>query len=331
MKCQTLGFGLSPQRPLHSDMLFWLLILVPIFIGAAMILTTLPFCCSFSWSAEGFNLFLELAKLPLYIAGLSLPLGTIYAVMHRSAQTSEQIKLSIELSKFNDFKEHRNAIIDEIKLNLSKGLEGVDIKCMYKVIFPDIIQRKYKPKFPDSWYELYGFMSDESSLEQNSIFRLEMKLGSLDDKEINDIIELKCGVIRKIASLLDRAVTVLNPDFWFDDIFGRNGIHDDDDFFFKRDKLASDCRNMLRKINAISKSILDSSVYHFMTKKQIDMLEYFSMVEIVFENDPESLLENPLFPEWSDVIRRLLHDDGHGNMENGDLVAITFGIHENTF
>jgi len=74
-------------------MLFWLVILVPIFYFFEF--------GYFSWqgrsvslSAAGFTKFIDISKLPIGLLSLSIPLTALVAKLHSTAQTAKQIKLS---------------------------------------------------------------------------------------------------------------------------------------------------------------------------------------------------------------------------------------------
>jgi hypothetical protein len=293
-----------------------------------MILTTLPARYTFSWTAEGFNLFLELSKLPLGIASLSIPLGTIAAVMHRSAQTSKQIELSLELSKNKDFKEHRNDFIDELNGFLPKECT-VNVNHLYKVFFPESLDRDYKIRIPVSFISLFDFINESpKEVVFENLFSDKYYYKLSNDEHLKIIIEEKTNFILKISKLLDEALTEVNPKWDEYDVLERNGISDEDDLFFRFLKLALDCKNMFHIISNISNAMMQTSNYHFIPDEYINVLRLLSESDIVFDTEPSSELFILFGNECQYVIDKVMHDDGFGNKENGNLVALTFRIIE---
>jgi len=328
MKSRVNSFAFSPHRPLYCEWLFWASILVPILIGMLMILTTLPTRYTFAWTADGFNHFLELSKLPLGIASLSIPLGTIAAVMHRSAQTSKQIELSLELSKNKDFKEHRNDFIDEFKGFLPKEC-SVNVNHLYKVFFPESLDRDYKIRIPVSLISLFNFINESpKEVVFKNLFSDEYYHKLSSDEYLKIIIEEKANFILKISKLLDEVLIVVNPKWDEYDVLERNGISDEDDLFFRCSNLALDCKNMFSIISNISNAMMQTSNYHFIPDMHIDVLRFFSESDIAFDTEPDSELFILFGNECQDVIDKVMHDDGFGNKENGNLVALTFRIIE---
>jgi len=322
-----LFFAFSPQRPLYREPLFWASVCLPLLIGLGMVLTTLPMSYTFSWTAQGFNLFFDLAKLPLTIASLSLPLGTISAVMHRSVQTARQIELSLELSRFKDFIEHRKSVIEEFKGLLPESWSNRTVNHFYKVIFDKSLRREYQPKLPCSWLLLYQMIKECSNdIAFGNFFDVSYLEQLATEEGLTELIELKSQFIVDIAKLLDESISFFDPEWTDFDVFERNGISDDDDFFYKCSDLASDCRNMFRKLNELATALIDSSVYHFLSSEQASLLAFLSTSEIYYDVEPNIDFEVFLGEEGGDIVRNIMRGDYGEKKNNGDLVALTFRI-----
>ena len=280
---------------------------------------------SFSWTAQGFNLFVELAKLPLTIASLSLPLGTISAVMHRSSQTAKQIDLSLELSRFKDFLEHRNAFIEEVKRLLPESWSSTTVNRVYKVFFPESIKRQYQPNLPDSWVLLYRQINEYSGdLAFNDFFDLGYLAQMETDEDLSKLVESKSEFIKNISKFLDKAVSTIEPVCPELGVFDRNGISDDDDFFLRCSDLVLDCRSMFFMLSTLASALLESNTYQFLSKEQISILMFFSGSEVDFETEPKADFGIFLGCAGQEIIKRVMHEDENGKRKNGDLVALTF-------
>lgn len=87
---QSLTLNLDPQKPLYRHLWFWIAALTPILIGISL---GLPIWqkYSFSLSQSGYDTFLEISKLPLYVMAPAIPLGMVVAAFHKTKQTSAQL------------------------------------------------------------------------------------------------------------------------------------------------------------------------------------------------------------------------------------------------
>lgn len=327
MKSVLHYFSISPDRSLHRERVFWVSILLPLGIGMGMIFSTLPCEYSLSWTAEGFVTFFELSKLPLTIAGLSLPLGTVSAVIHRSAQTAKQIKLSLELSRFKDFQEHRKAFIEEFSSLLDDNWSKIAVSHLYKVFFSQSIDRKYQPVIPDSWNSTYEMLTAfYQKIASEDYFSLSYWNALNNDLERKNLTEKKTNFVRSVANLLDQVVTSIEVDSAEMYIYERNGISDEDELAANLEGLAKDCAAMFSKLSVLATIFLNSHIYHFMSSDQVALLEFFARSEVYFKTEVTPDYDEFFGQIDPELINKVIYEDDQGRLINGNLVALTFRV-----
>ena len=282
---------------------------------------------SFSWTTEGFSTFFEVSKLPLAIASLSLPLGTVSAVIHRSAQTAKQIELSLELSRFKDFKEHREAFLDEITALLSDSWTQVSVGHLYRVLFPQSVDRHYKPVIPHSWNALFEMLTVPEHKKRNAdYFSIDYWNALNNDSERSKLLEEKRAFVKDFSDLIYEADTTIKmgePDM---DVYERNGINDEEEFVANLGELARDCASMFRKLTELASVLLSSHTYHFMSSEQVSVLVFFSRSEVNFKTELNSDFEEFFGQERLELKGKVVYMDSQERLVNGDLVALTFRV-----
>jgi len=136
----------DPEATLFTSHAFWFAIIVPILSSASLIL--IASCLSElspDFSAAGMRNFYELFKLPLALAGLSIPCAALVASHLRSIQTADQIKQQASQMQrqasqdaFSNYLEHRKQFLsfyDTVKPFKSE-LKLPSWK-LYDVLFPE--------------------------------------------------------------------------------------------------------------------------------------------------------------------------------------------------
>ena len=125
---------------LMSTRLFWLSIIVPLASSATLILlSSHDRGLSPELSPHAFNTFIDLFKLPIAIAGLSIPLAALVASQHRSIQASRQIKLSTSQNNFSNYIDHRQ-LFDDFFRRSKKANANIDNDSkwmVYQFLFPE--------------------------------------------------------------------------------------------------------------------------------------------------------------------------------------------------
>ncbi|CNI14466.1 hypothetical protein CBW53_06465 [Yersinia frederiksenii] len=127
--------SLSKQGP------FWLSIFIPLIIS---ILLCIPLWAhtTIDLSSDGYGKFLEMYKLPIGILSLTIPLVAIVAHIHRTIQTSEQIRSARDKSRSDSFFLHHKFVIDALSKIPPKTLDSYEYKIedpysIYAYLFED--------------------------------------------------------------------------------------------------------------------------------------------------------------------------------------------------
>jgi hypothetical protein len=136
----------SPK--LHKTFWFWCALITPISIaldlGLVMAYFTPETHGLFSYST--INLLIIELKLPIAIAGLSIPLVAMVAAVHRSSQTAEQIRVQHEQNTFsNHFKhleEFNSRFHDKDFIYSTWG----SVEALHRYIYPDSQNGNIEPK-----------------------------------------------------------------------------------------------------------------------------------------------------------------------------------------
>ncbi len=111
-------FSLNPEKGAMEQTLLWICLCTPI----AYFLTTGAFAWhpySLAMSADGFNKFIEISKLPLGLLSLSIPLTILALRLHSTqqtalqiAKTTRQIEITEKKNNIDAFYAHRKALIE---------------------------------------------------------------------------------------------------------------------------------------------------------------------------------------------------------------------------
>lgn len=164
------------ERKLSEQWMFWLSILIPL---ALSIILSIPLWLQtkINLSAEGYDNFLRIFKLPIGVLSLSIPLVAIVAHIHRTIQTAKQIELTNQKNITDQFFSHHKYIVDSLS-----SITGHDIKVNTKTIIPKISHPHalYRYIFPTSSY-----LSGIDVSAQNDYIKSIIKLFS----EIEDLLE----------------------------------------------------------------------------------------------------------------------------------------------
>lgn len=110
---RQLGHELSlhPEKGLADQGLLWASILLP----AAYFFMLGGFAwkgCVPALTADGFNLFIEISKLPMAALALCIPLAVLVSRLHATKQTAAQITSTKHKNNFDMFLSHRKSMIE---------------------------------------------------------------------------------------------------------------------------------------------------------------------------------------------------------------------------
>ncbi|MFJ3354562.1 hypothetical protein [Serratia liquefaciens] len=167
------------ERQLSHQWLFWLSILIPLLIS---LLLSIPLWLQtkINISAEGYDDFLRIFKLPIGVLSLSIPLVAIVAHIHRTIQTAKQIELTNQKNITDRFFAHHKYIVDSLS-----SIKGHELKINEATITP-------KVSHP---YALYRFIFPTSSYTSG-----------IDISTQNTYIDSIIDRLAKIEELLEEAV-----------------------------------------------------------------------------------------------------------------------------
>ncbi|WP_417567714.1 hypothetical protein [Marinobacter sp.] len=136
----------SPDTHLIKTVVFWLLLLPPL-IGGVSLAIYAGICAEVYWqfTPEAYNLIIKNFKMPLGVMGLSIPLAALSAAIHRSVQTSRQIKEQYSQNIFSNHLEHRNYFFRFIEdFNPFTNLD-ISVPKLYEKLFPRAVDGGLEP------------------------------------------------------------------------------------------------------------------------------------------------------------------------------------------
>lgn len=147
--------SLNPDYGLDKQVLFWLVVLLPITIAVGL---GIPVWIEYSlaFNAEAYDNFLKISRLPIGLSSLAIPLGVLVGRLHSAKQTARQIentqiqitnteqdnRTKLYLSHFEHFCKHLEFIERSVCTRHSQLFpEGqyptLDQLSMYKLIYPE--------------------------------------------------------------------------------------------------------------------------------------------------------------------------------------------------
>ncbi|MDC5878689.1 hypothetical protein PFP02_005875 [Proteus mirabilis] len=113
------------DKGLHLQPLFWFLITLPLIISAILwLLVSEDY--SLNLTKDGYNQFIEYAKLPLLILTLSPILGAFVINAHRSIQTAKQIEVTEKKNKVDIYYVKRKYIHEQLAKIKTSNQEYID-------------------------------------------------------------------------------------------------------------------------------------------------------------------------------------------------------------
>lgn len=212
------------NKPLGDDWYFRLSIIIPLvtsFIAFSLIFINGSYAWNFS--AIGFNSFYDTFKVPIWIAGLSLPISGLYAAIHRSAQTHAQIQVMHAQNIFTNHFTHREEFSkfyeDELKsVNTLPKRPAVEI---HDFIFPNTIKGSFSvnPKFIECRKELSTRLSHMDTLEDYSIDSRLLLRDSIsyirDTLKVNHLINKDNLSILEFLYFIDRSCKLFSEEAVF--------------------------------------------------------------------------------------------------------------------
>ncbi len=112
-----------------------ILIAVSFLVGLIIKFHSSHYLCG---SASCFNFFLAEYKMPLGILALIIPIVALYAAAHRSAQTTEQIRITNSQNLFSNYYKHIEEFEKYIEIMVIGDLVRVfDIRRLHRALYPN--------------------------------------------------------------------------------------------------------------------------------------------------------------------------------------------------
>lgn len=296
-----------------------------------MILTTLPFSHSFSWSTEGVVEFLSVSKFQLSILSLAIPFGTVVAVMHRSEQTAKQISLSQEQSRFKNFYEHRSSFLDEFSLIADKlDMRSRDVSFLYEKLFKKVIDYNYLPCFPEEWYSLFIFLEKAINDEERYDLLSFGDAGLLNDLEdnlkVDKAVRDRISFIVEFIRLLDLAYGCVRYEDFYLGIMDNFDVHDEDDFIRQAEEIADECKDRFDNLKIVIDHLFFGSFLScFSSKEQKQFAALITSVSIGYRNSLEHEIEF-FYGGTLAGIENIYKVDEDGLIDNGRMVILSFSF-----
>ncbi|HGK4849041.1 TPA: hypothetical protein ACJ2X1_000378 [Yersinia enterocolitica] len=199
---------LSKQWP------FWISIFSPLIIS---ILLSIPLWVdtTLDISANGYNKFLSIYRLPIGVLSLSIPLVAIVAHIHRTIQTAEQLNAARKKNIADSFFSHHKFITDALTKVAPRKVKISNKYCELKIEDPFQI---YNIFFKESSYD-DGVNTSRINIARNEIITLlddvNTEIKNASEKSTSDTIKIKKlnKLIKSIAELTSfLAITNRFPD-----------------------------------------------------------------------------------------------------------------------
>lgn len=182
-------------KPLHKRIDFIASLLVPTAISAGIALSIYNSenHADLCFTAECYQAFLTLYKIPLTTLALAFPLAGIVGAYHRSIETNEQIKIAQTNNTFSNYIKHREDFLSYISEHTEREDSKLwisDMRSFYRAIFPENDYLHFDPSLPNA--------------EENTILR---KLEVLKQKmeELSSQVDITEQAMFELYELIDIA------------------------------------------------------------------------------------------------------------------------------
>lgn len=137
---------MDTHKKLLESQIFRAALFIPVIVGAIFLGVTAYFNSNYyaCFTSDCINNFFTLYKFPLSIMGIGIPLSAIAAAIHRSEETSLQIRTSqnqldetLKQNQFNNYIKHKEEFIELLeRIGLVCNCRFNDPLHVYKKIFP---------------------------------------------------------------------------------------------------------------------------------------------------------------------------------------------------
>lgn len=173
------------DKGLHLQPLFWFLITLPLIISAILWLL-ISEDYSLNLTKDGYNQFIEYAKLPLLILTLSPILGAFVINAHRSIQIAKQIEETEKKNRIDSYISNVKFTID--MLSSIETNNGIRIKNTYRLYSSAYnLKSRHHNEVNIYFLKLLNEKIDNINNSISEINRLDTSLNLKNPKKINSI------------------------------------------------------------------------------------------------------------------------------------------------
>ena len=306
---------IDPEKNLHEHGVFWFFLIAPVIVGVAMLITVL-YQFEVSWTYSGFSFFLEHAKLPLFVMSLSITLGTLFGLAHRSSQSAMQIRLTEELSRFKDFKEHRDSFLSEMEfLKSNEVAKDIDLHFMYRSMYEKSIERDYRPRLPEPWVRLASEIKLGKLANAHDLLSISEYASVTSSRDVmQKAIDEKINVVISFFRMAHECSHYFVKNDLNDDILTLFGVDDEDSFLRSVKELSETTDEDISFLGLVVNAIASSSAYHFMEQQDIETINTLSQLQTAYyekvEDTEVMMLDIALPPD----VMTLLNDGQEHNV-----------------
>ncbi|WP_256813934.1 MULTISPECIES: hypothetical protein [unclassified Serratia (in: enterobacteria)] len=206
------GFLQLDDRKLSEQWLFRLSILIP-FITSIILCIPLWLETNIDFSSKGYDIFLNLYKLPMGVLSLSIPLVAIVAHIHRTIQTAEQIQSSRRKNTTDSFFAHHKFMIEAFgnipKKTLRVGHEDIEYGINDSYLLYDNLFRGSSYENGIS-VERLNTITDKLVDGLNEINKRLIELRTLSFDEANNILALT-QILHSIYNIESELSIIIPP------------------------------------------------------------------------------------------------------------------------
>ncbi len=138
---------------------------------------------------EGLNKALVIFKVPLGVLAISIPVIGILAAFHRSEQTREQIRVSINQNNFVNYYKHIEEFDKYIKSYPATNIEFININALHSQFFPaarfgdyDLDKKVFfdiDKCFDNILKSLGNFNNEDRETQYNALYDIEINRGKI--------------------------------------------------------------------------------------------------------------------------------------------------------
>lgn len=195
--------------------LFWIALGFPIILGLGLGIS-IDYCnnLTFDLTNHGLNTFLEYFKIPLSIAGISVPATALVAAIHRSEQTLITIQESKRQNTFSNALKHREEFIKLLKeMETELDITFFDKYKFYRTLFKNNTNNNFDKTTDIDWFNYHVKKLTELTKRASK---------KLDDMQIEGIFVDSFKLSDALSFRVNTGYIINSPDTYFSHIKNRD-------------------------------------------------------------------------------------------------------------